>query len=147
MSGCISHFQRNLSPFFFLWPKNGQTPQETERERTKKKNHQNNIAQHHIFILRYTQGEMVKGANEFGEEGFSPAAEFFTVDGSPLGLASTTPTTCGLLVAAAAAAAGGGGGGEDTRGDQSKRSINPHQGWIDRSSLPHHLPPLHYQSF
>lgn len=41
----------------------------------------------------------------------------------------------------------GGGGGEDTRGDQSKRSINPHQGWIDRSSLPHHLPPLHYQSF
>lgn len=81
---------------------------------------------------------MVKGANEFGEEGFSPAAEFFTVDGSPLGLASTTPTTCGLLVAAAAAAAGG-GGGEDSQGlvgiSQNDRSIPIRDGSTGHHSL------------
>lgn len=77
---------------------------------------------------------MVKGANEFGEEGFSPAAEFFTVDGSPLGLASTTPTTCGLLVAAAAAAAGGGGGGVRTVRDSwgSVKTIDQSPSGMDR---------------
>lgn len=147
MSGCISHFQRNLSPFFFLWPKNGQTPQETERERTKKKNHQNNIAQHHIFILRYTQGEMVKGANEFGEEGFSPAAEFFYCGWIPTWVGIYYSYYLWTARRSSSSCSWGGWGQSGTRGDQSKRSINPHQGWIDRSSLPHHLPPLHYQSF
>lgn len=79
---------------------------------------------------------MVKGANEFGEEGFSPAAEFFTVDGSPLGLASTTPTTCGLLVAAAAAAAGGGGGVRTLVGiSQNDRSIPIRDGSTGHHSL------------
>lgn len=67
---------------------------------------------------------------------FHQLQSFFTVDGSPLGLASTTPTTCGLLVAAAAAAAGG---GEDSQGlvgiSQNDRSIPIRDGSTGHHSL------------
>lgn len=115
-------------------------PKKPKEKEPKKKNHQNNIAQHHIFILRYTQGEMVKGANEFGEEGFSPAAEFFYCGWIPtwvgiyysyyLWTARRSSSSCSW---------GGGGGGEDSQGlvgiSQNDRSIPIRDGSTGHHSL------------